>query len=124
MSTASANRVVPSKSALVEIRHWLEAFAECVRAVDYDRARDMFADNVVGFGTFATMVVGRDRLIDGQWRNIWGCTRGFKFLLDAAHIETSAAGDMAFVAAPWISQGRDTTGKWFDRPGRSTLVLR
>ena len=107
-----------------EIRDWLDAFAQCVRDVDYDRARSMFDLDVVGFGTFAPILVGREALNDGQWRNIWGCTRGFHFLLESAHIDVSSAGDMAFVATPWVSQGRDAAGNWYDRIGRCTLVLR
>jgi ketosteroid isomerase-like protein len=107
-----------------DLRDWLETFAACVRNVDYDRARTMFHGNVVGFGTFAGMLVGRENLIEGQWKNIWGCTRGFRFLLDAAHADVSKDGAMAFVATPWISQGRDANGHWFDRVGRCTLVLR
>jgi ketosteroid isomerase-like protein len=122
-----ARRAVPD-----DLRGWLEAFAACVRDVDYDRARAMFDPDVVGFGTFATVLVGRDALVDGQWRNIWGCTRGFRFLLDDAdnagidgtRVEVSQFGDMAFVATRWQSEGRDAHGNWFDRLGRCTLVLR
>jgi ketosteroid isomerase-like protein len=113
-----------SKSSAQEIRCWLETFAQCVREVDYDRAREMFDLDVVGFGTFAAMLIGREALIEGQWKNIWGCTRGFRFLLDAAHADVSSDGDMAFVASPWVSQGRDAAGNWYDRLGRCTLVLR
>ena len=112
------------QSAPPDIRRWLETFAQCVRDVDYNRARGLFDPDVVGFGTFAGMLVGRENLIDGQWRNIWACTRGFHFLLDAAHVDVSSDGDMAFVASPWISQGRDAAGHWYDRLGRCTLVLR
>ena len=114
---------VPSRlSPQDEVMRWLEVFAGCVRAVDYDTAREMFDEDVVGFGTFARMLVGRENLIEGQWRNIWGCTRGFRFILDEAHVDVS--GDMAWVAAPWHSEGRDASGQWFDRHGRCTLVLR
>ena len=122
---ASAVSPTTSKSsAAEEIRGWLETFAQCVREVDYDRAREMFDLDVVGFGTFAPMLIGREALIDGQWKNIWGCTRGFRFLLDAAHADVSSDGEMAFVASPWLSQGRDAAGNWYDRLGRCTLVLR
>ena len=131
MTTATADRVVPSSvpaasasSAKQEVRRWLEDFAACVRTVDYDTARHMFDEDVVGFGTFARMLVGRENLIDGQWRNIWGTTRGFRFILDEAVIDAPSSGDMAWVATPWHSQGREENGGWFDRHGRCTLVLR
>jgi len=129
IAAVSATAVRPATSLTLrpffhEIRDWLETFAQCVRDVDFDRARPLFDLDVVGFGTYAAMLTGREALIDGQWRNIWGCTRGFHFLLEAAHIDVSSAGDMAFVATPWISQGRDASGNWYDRLGRCTLVLR
>jgi hypothetical protein len=42
-------------------RTFLSEMQECVRAVDYARARPLFAEDVVAFGTFATVVEGRDR---------------------------------------------------------------
>ena len=43
-------------------RTFLIEMQECVRSVDYARARPLFADDVVAFGTFATVVEGRDPL--------------------------------------------------------------
>ena len=122
MAAPTVTPSVPRLSPQDEVMCWLEDFAACVRAADYDRAREMFDANVVAFGTFARMVIGRENLIDGQWRNIWGCTRGFRFTPAEARVE--ASGEMAWVASPWHSQGRDETGNWFDRHGRCTLVLR
>jgi ketosteroid isomerase-like protein len=104
-----------------EIRQWLEDFSAAVRAVDYERGMTMFAPEVVGFGTYASMLVGLDKLVAGQWKNIWGVTRGFAFRLDELHCGIS--GDQAWVAAPWTSQGKDAAGEWYDRPGRATLIL-
>jgi ketosteroid isomerase-like protein len=104
-----------------EIREWLERFAEAVRAVDYERGKTMFAEDVVGFGTYASMLVGLDNLVEGQWTNIWGVTRGFTFRLDEMHCGVS--GDQAWVAAPWDSEGQSTDGNWYDRPGRATIIL-
>ncbi len=96
-------------------------FSAAVRAVDYERGTTMFAPDVVGFGTYAGMRVGLDALVNGQWRNIWGVTRGFTFRLDELHLGVS--GDQAWVAVPWDSEGRHGSGDWFDRPGRATIVL-
>jgi ketosteroid isomerase-like protein len=103
------------------VRRWLEDFSAAVRAVDYDRGRTMFAPEVVGFGTYASMLVGLDRLVAGQWQHIWGVTRGFTFRLDEAH--GGVSGGLAWVAVPWDSQGRNAAGAWYDRPGRATFVL-
>jgi ketosteroid isomerase-like protein len=104
-----------------EIRAWLEEFAAAVRAVDYDHGRTMFAPEVVGFGTYAGMIGGLDPLIAGQWRNIWGVTRGFTFRLDDLHL--GIAGDQAWVAIPWDSEGQHANGEWYSRPGRATIIL-
>ena len=86
MTMTAATRVAVASPSInpahAEVRRWLEEFAASVRAVDYDRGRAMFAEEVVGFGTFARMLVGRENLIAGQWKNIWGCTRGFRFVRD------------------------------------------
>lgn len=105
---------------LVEIRAWLEAFATTVRAVDYERGREMFSPDVVGFGTYAGIREGLDALEDGQWRHIWGVTRGFRFRLD--ELRAGASGNLAWVAVPWDSEGK-RDGQWFARPGRATLIL-
>lgn len=103
-----------------QIRAWLEAFSAAVRAVDYSRGRQMFTSDVVGFGTFAGMREGLDALEKGQWRQIWGVTRGFRFRLDELYAGVS--GDLAWVAVPWDSEGQ-RDGEWFARPGRATLIL-
>ena len=112
------------------VRTWLDAFSAAVRAVDFEAARALFDADVVSFGTFARKVVGIDKLVDGQWKVIWGCTRNFRFLMDEAYIEINgevngeASGSFAWIATPWMSQGRDERGTWYDRAGRCTLVLR
>ena len=110
-----------SAEEMAGVRRWLEDFSAAVRAVDYERGMTMFAPEVVGFGTYASMLVGLDRLVAGQWKNIWGVTRGFTFRLDELH--GGVNGDLAWVAVPWDSQGRDAAGNWYDRPGRATFVL-
>ncbi|HET9017413.1 MAG TPA: nuclear transport factor 2 family protein [Thermomicrobiaceae bacterium] len=103
------------------IRRWLEEFAGAVRDVDYARGATMVAPEVVGFGTHGGVLVGRDALVAGQWRNVWGVTRGFTFRLD--DLRGEVVGERAWVAVPWDSQGRDDQGAWYDRPGRATIVL-
>lgn len=125
MTTTSGNTPAvkdESPDRLNGIHRWLERFSAAVRAADYDAGRALFDPDAIGFGTFTRMAIGRENLIDAQWRKIWGCTRGFRFLLDDAVIQIE--GDIAWIAAPWHSQGRDETGQWFDRHGRTTLILR
>jgi hypothetical protein len=35
-------------------------------------ARQLFAADLIAFGTFADFVTGRDAIEKQQWRNIWG----------------------------------------------------
>lgn len=105
---------------LNEIRAWLEEFSAAVRAADYNRGREMFAADVVGFGTYAGMREGLDALEGGQWRHIWGVTRGFQFRIE--DLRAGISGDLAWVAVPWDSEGQ-REGEWFARPGRATLIL-
>src|SRR3954467_12835829 len=88
-ATAAVGATAAAAYPRQQAPRWLEDFAACVRAPDYDTARAMFADDVVSFGTFARMLIGLDALVDGQWKQIWGCTREFRFLLDEAHIEVA-----------------------------------
>ena len=100
---------------------WLMEMETCVRNVDYERCRQIFADDVVGFGTKATLVVGLDRLEREQWRQIWGVIRGFTFMTSNLHCCRS--GDMLWLACPWTSERPAGNGSWQPRPGRITAIL-
>ncbi len=104
-----------------ELRAWLERFAACVRARDFDGARPMIAEEVVSFGTKAAMVEGRENLIAQQWRHIWPTIEGFTFDLDALHWHR--AGDTAWAVLTWTSRGFRPDGTPFPRPGRATFTF-
>jgi ketosteroid isomerase-like protein len=112
---------MPDDSLVTAARDFLAEMQACVRAVDFVRARDIFADDVVAFGTFAAVVVGRDALERDQWRNIWPHIREFTFRLGELQVLGSHAQVCAVV--PWDSLGVRPDGTTFDRPGRATLVL-
>jgi ketosteroid isomerase-like protein len=102
-------------------REFLLEMQACVRAVDYERARRLFADDVVAFGTFATVVTGRERLEHEQWRNVWPTIRDFTFRLDELHCLGTS--DSLCLIVPWDSVGSAADGRSFARPGRATLLL-
>jgi ketosteroid isomerase-like protein len=102
-------------------RTFLIEMQKCVRAVDYARARPLFAEDVVAFGTFAAVVEGRERLEDEQWRNVWPNIRDFTFRLDEIHCLGTESSICVIV--PWDSIGQRAEGESFSRPGRATLVL-
>ena len=102
-------------------RAWLSALERCVRALDYASARPLFAPEVQAFGTYATIVDGRDALEREQWRHIWPAIREFTFRRAEAHCVGNDT--MLGVVVPWDSLGVDPDGTTFPRPGRATLVL-
>lgn len=105
-----------------EIKEWFRAFEARVRAVDYAGARPLFAEEVVSFGTFGTILVGRQELETGQWRHVWSRIRDFRFRLD--QLTWGAAGDLAWAVCLWGSEGLREDGSTFPRPGRATVILR
>jgi ketosteroid isomerase-like protein len=100
---------------------WLAEMEDCVRALDYERCRAIFAPDVVAFGTKAILVVGLDALEHEQWRHIWGTIRGFTFLRE--HLHVRGYGHGVWLACPWTSEWQPTGGAWLKRPGRITAVL-
>jgi len=108
-------------SALPSVHAWLATFAAAVRDRDYDAGRALFADDALGCGTRSPWMVGLDRLVDEQWKPIWSVTRGFRFDDDTIHGDIR--GETAWVAASWRSEGRRSSGDWFERCGRATFVL-
>ena len=102
-------------------RQFLTEMQACVRAVDFERARPLFADDAVAFGTYAEVVSGRERLEREQWRNVWPNIRDFTFRLDDLRCLGDA--ETICVVVTWDSQGSRPDGSTFDRPGRATLLL-
>ena len=102
-------------------RGFLLEMQACVRAVDFERARPLFAEDVIAFGTFAAVVADRERLEREQWRNIWPVIGDFRFRLDEVHCLGTR--EALCVVVPWDSMGRRADGETFSRPGRATLLL-
>ena len=110
-----------SASAHAEVADWFRHLERCVRAVDYDGARPIFAEEAVGFGTYGAMLDGLDELVPGQWQQIWPNIAGFTF--DLSTLRFGADGALFWAICRWDSVGRDPDGTTFDRPGRATVVL-
>lgn len=116
------NLADPAPSAAERgVRQWLDAFSSAVRRVDYDAGRELFADDVVGFGTVGIRLKGLDTLVDSQWQRVWGVTSDFHF--DMSRLDWGADGDLAWAAVAWSSQGHARDGRTFIRRGRATYVL-
>ena len=106
-----------------QLRAWFTRLAECVGRVDYATAeRELFAPEIVAFGTRAHLVSGIPDVREHQWSQVWPNVRDFRFDLDS--LRHGASGDLLWAAALWSSTGFDADGKPFDRPGRATVVFR
>ena len=105
------------------VRAWLTAWGREVAAVDFDAAEGRFGDDVVGFGTRATVARGRDNLRADQWSHVWPAIADFAFDADGADVWISADRRMAVIAAAWHSTGRDDQGRTFPRGGRATVLV-
>ena len=91
---------MPSRT---DIRNWLEEFAECVRAADYARGRQLFSPKVCSFGTVAELASGLDALVETQWQQVWGATRDFVIDVESAVIECNGSGDHSYALVTWRS---------------------
>ncbi|CAA9590922.1 MAG: hypothetical protein AVDCRST_MAG18-5267 [uncultured Thermomicrobiales bacterium] len=108
-------------AAVATAREWLAEMQGYVRAIDYDGARAIFREDVVGFGTYGGVLDGLDALVAGQWSNVWPTIRDFTFRLD--EVRAGRDGELLWIACPWDSLGTGPDGATFARPGRMTVIL-
>jgi ketosteroid isomerase-like protein len=100
---------------------WFRTLERCVRAVDYDTARSIFAPDVVAFGTRADVVRGIERLQVDQWSGVWPTIRGFTF--DLSQLQWDWSGQSGWAVVTWTSTGFHPDGRPFARPGRATVIF-
>ena len=117
-TTTDLINVADPKAAVTE---WFKRLSRNCAAVDYDSTRQIFADDVVSFGTKADVVSGLDYLQRNQWSGIWPFIRDFKIDLSTIHAEGDER--MAWGVATWTSTGFNESGTSFFRPGRATTIL-
>lgn len=118
--------VIDVDATMKSAMDWLEHFADCVRAQDFDGGRALFAPQARGFGTVVERAVGLLQLEEGQWRQIWPNTQDFRLIETSREVFVSADGSQACVLALWESEARadEASGRpAFHRRGRCTLLL-
>ena len=103
------------------VRAWFETLERCVRSVDYETARGIFAPDVVSFGTRAEIVSGLDALQAEQWSGVWPNISDFTFDLTSLHV--AGNGESIWAAVVWTSTGYHEDGTPFARPGRATVTF-
>ena len=115
------NPVAPED--LAAVRAWFDALSGHCRAIDYEGARPIFAEDMIAFGTFTDFMIGRDLAEQKQWRNVWGTIRNFRYDLDKIEAIVSADRLTAIGMGVWTSDGFHPNGDHFERPGRTTVTL-
>jgi ketosteroid isomerase-like protein len=105
------------------VQAWVGAFGRLVAGLDFAAARQMFAPEVVAFGTWSELLEGIDELEAKQWRQVWPTIDGFGFDVAGTRALLSPDGLQAVAMAPWTSTGFGPDGAPFERPGRATFVL-
>jgi ketosteroid isomerase-like protein len=113
----------PDPDDLAKVKAWFELLSSHVRAVDYEGARPIFADDMIAFGTFENFITGRDQVEAAQWRSVWGVTSGFRFRMGDVRAIVAADRLTAIGMAVFDSTGYHEDGAAYERPGRTTVAL-
>ena len=117
-------QLAPNPADNASIKAWFDTWSGYVAAVDFDSARPMFEEDVVGFGTWMDTVEGLDNLMEKQWKSIWPTIRDFEFLTDTLQVRVSPDRLFAVAVLVWKSSGFHENGEAYPRPGRCTAGLR
>jgi ketosteroid isomerase-like protein len=113
----------PDPDDLERVKTWFRRLSEHVRAVDFDGAYPLFAEDMIAFGTFENFVTGRERVEEAQWRNVWPVTSGFRFRDNDIRAIVSPDRLTAIGMAVFDSTGYGEDGTPYQRPGRTTVAL-
>lgn len=113
--------MITTSDPIEAVRAWFELINFNCPRLDFDNTEDIFADDVVGFGSKAAFLVGLKNLRANQWEKLWPTIRDYKIDLESMH----AGGDecLAWGVAVWDSTGFHEDGTTYSRPGRVTLIL-
>ena len=108
----------------ITIKAWFDIWGKFVSQVDFDAARKMFEEEIVGFGTRTDTIEGLDNLIEKQWKSVWPTIKDFRFLTETLRIQVSPDRLFAIAAVVWESTGFHENQEAYIRPGRATVSLR
>jgi ketosteroid isomerase-like protein len=91
--------------------------------VDFKRARDLYADDVIAFGSLGKMMASRDALEAEQWRAVWPTLADYIHDLSTLEVIVSPDRLMAMGAVMARTIGIHKDGSHFERPVRVTATL-
>lgn len=106
------------------IADWFDGWGPMVASCQFESARRLFASDVVGFGTYMDLVDGLDALDTQQWRAIWPTIEDFRFMTETLRVFVAKDRCLATAMVVWRSTGFDQNKRPYERPGRTTAVLR
>jgi ketosteroid isomerase-like protein len=105
------------------IADWFTRWGELVANVDFKRARDIYVEDVIAFGSLGKMLTTRDALEREQWCSVWPTVENYHYDLSTLEIVMSPDRLMAMGAAMFRSTGLHEDGSRFERSGRVTATL-
>jgi ketosteroid isomerase-like protein len=105
------------------VADFFERWGTLVGNVDFKRARNIYTDDVIAFGSLGKMMTSRDALEAEQWRAVWPTLADYKHDLSTLELIVSPDRLMAVGAVMARSVGIHEGGSHFDRPVRVTASL-
>jgi ketosteroid isomerase-like protein len=105
------------------VGEWYARWDKFVAEVDFKPVREMFAGDVVAFGSKVEMMTSQAELERDQWRSVWPSIEDYRYDLSTLEVITSPDRLMAMGAVMFRSTGIHSDGKKFVRNGRSTCTF-
>lgn len=102
---------------------FFQRWGDLVDAVDFKRARDLYVDDVIAFGSLGKMLTSREALENEQWRAVWPTLAAYTHDLPTLEVAVSPDRLMAMGAVIARTTGIHKDGSHFDRPVRVTATL-
>lgn len=105
------------------IAEFFERWGALVGNVDFKRARELYAEDVIAFGSLGKMTTSREALEAEQWRAVWPTLADYTHDLSTLEVIVSPDRLMAMGAVIARTVGIHKDGTHFDRPVRVTATL-
>lgn len=105
------------------VADFFERWGTLVGDVDFKRARGLYTDDVIAFGSLGKMMTSRDALEAEQWRAVWPTLAAYRHDLSTLEVIVSPDRLMAVGAVIARTVGIHEDGSHFDRPVRVTATL-
>ena len=105
------------------VAEFFRLWGELVEAVDFKRARNLYAEDVIAFGSLGKMLTSLEALEREQWRAVWPTLAAYTHDLGTLEVVISPDRLMAMGAVIARTTGIHKDGSHFERPVRVTATL-